>query len=85
MVVCFSIHIEGGKLSVPAYRSYHGDAGDLKLTNTSAFGVSMRNSLSLAKGDSRPLETPDPLRSTVGFHGPACRQAVAESATCMWR
>jgi hypothetical protein len=35
----FSIHIEGGKLSGSGVQiDITGDAGDLKITNTSAFG-----------------------------------------------
>jgi hypothetical protein len=54
----FSIHIEGGKLSGSGVQiDITGDAGDLKITNTSAFGgVDADFIVTGAKGDSGPLE-----------------------------
>src|SRR5882672_10003947 len=54
----FSIHIEGGKLSGSGVQiDITGDAGDLKITNTSAFGgVDEDFIVSGAQGDSKPLE-----------------------------
>ena len=51
----FSIHIEGGKLSGSGVQiDITGDAGDLKITNTSAFGgVDEDFIVTGAKGDSR--------------------------------
>jgi len=83
----FSIHIEGGKLSGSGVQiDITGDAGDLKITNTSAFGgVDEDFIVTGAQGDSKPLEHLPILRSTSGSHGPAYRQAQRNSATCMWR
>ena len=54
----FSIHIEGGKLSGSGVQiDITGDAGDLKITNTSAFGgVDEDFIVTGAQGDSKPLE-----------------------------
>ena len=82
----FSIHIEGGKLSGSGVQiDITGDAGDIKITNTSAFGgVDEDFIVTGGKGDSsgamygtaRPLENlPIPSRSTSGSHGPAYKQA----------
>src|SRR6476469_10139256 len=56
----FSIHIEGGKLSGSGVQiDITGDAGDLKITNTSAFGgVDEDFIVTGAKGDSRELLIP---------------------------
>jgi len=54
----FSIHIEGGKLSGSGVQiDITGDAGDLKITNTSAFGgVDEDFIVTGAQGDSKLLE-----------------------------
>ena len=61
----FSIHIEGGKLSGSGVQiDITGDAGDLKITNTSAFGgvdedfivTGAKGDIHVVGYDSRPLE-----------------------------
>ena len=62
----FSIHIEGGKLSGSGVQiDITGDAGDLKITNTSAFGgVDEDFIVTGAQGDSRPTyESVQPLEN----------------------
>jgi predicted dehydrogenase len=76
----FSVHLEGGKLNGSGVQiDITGDAGDLKITNTSAFGdVSENYIVAGAKGEGKPLsELPIP-DSYVWFPAPGIQTGAAE-------